>query len=73
MTDEGGVRVIKVTRLNGVMYLINPHMIETIESKPDTTVTLSTGKTLIVKETPKELIEEIVVYRRRLGQFGSEQ
>jgi flagellar protein FlbD len=65
--------VIKVTRLNGVTYWLNPHMIETVESKPDTTVTLSTGKTLIVKETPAELLEEIVGYRRRLGQFGNEQ
>ena len=55
------------------MYWLNPHMIETIESKPDTTVTLGTGKTFIVKETPKELLEEIVQYRRRLGQLGSEQ
>jgi flagellar protein FlbD len=64
--------LIKVTRLNGVVYWLNPHMIETIESKPDTTVTLNSGKTLIVKETPEEMLEEIVVYRRRLGQFGSE-
>jgi flagellar protein FlbD len=66
------VGLIKVTRLNGVVYWLNPHMIETIESKPDTTVTLNSGKTLIVKETPEEMLEEIVVYRRRLGQFGSE-
>jgi flagellar protein FlbD len=64
--------LIKVTRLNGIMYWLNPHMIETIESKPDTTVTLSSGKTLIVKEAPEELLEEIVLYRRRLGQFGNE-
>jgi flagellar protein FlbD len=65
--------LIKVTRLNGVAYWLNPHVIEMVESKPDTTVTLSTGKTLIVKETPEELLEEIVRYRRRLGQFGSER
>ncbi len=65
--------MIKVTRLNGVMYWLNPHMIETVESKPDTTVTLTGGKTLIVRETPEELLAEIVRYRHRLGQFGNER
>jgi flagellar protein FlbD len=65
--------LIKVTRLNGAVYWLNPHMIETIESKPDTTVTLGGGRMVVVKETPDELIEEIVAYRRRLGQLGNER
>jgi flagellar protein FlbD len=73
LADKGGARLIKVTRLNGISYWLNPHMIETIESKPDTTVTLTGGKTLVVKETPEELLEEIALYRRRLGPFGNER
>jgi flagellar protein FlbD len=73
LADEGGARLIKVTRLNGTVYWLNPHMIETIESKPDTTVALASGKTLVVKETQEELLEEIVRYRRGLGQFGNER
>ena len=69
---EGG-SVIMVTRLNGVAYWLNPHMIETIERKPDTTVTLQTGKKLIVKESTEELIEAIVIYRRQLGTLGNEE
>lgn len=68
-----GDAVIIVTRLNGVSYWLNPHMIETIERKPDTTVTLQTGKKLIVKETTEELIEAIVKYRRQLGMLGNEE
>jgi flagellar protein FlbD len=48
-------------------------MIETIERKPDTTVTLQTGKKLIVKESTEELIEAIVKYRRQLGMLGNEE
>ena len=68
-----GDAVIMVTRLNGVSYWLNPHMIETIERKPDTTVTLQTGKKLIVKESTEELIEAIVKYRRQLGMLGNEE
>ena len=68
-----GDSVIMVTRLNGSSYWLNPHMIETIERKPDTTVTLQTGKKLVVKESTEELIEAIVNYRRQLGLLGSEE
>jgi flagellar protein FlbD len=65
--------LIKVTRLNGDQYWLNPHQIETMEMHPDTTVTLISGKKLVVKETPKDVLIKIIVYRRKLGQFGNEQ
>jgi flagellar protein FlbD len=68
-----GDSVIIVTRLNGVAYWLNPHIIETIERKPDTTVTLQNGKKLVVKESTEELIEAIVKYRRQLGLPGNEE
>lgn len=68
-----GVGVIKVTRLNGDEYWLNPHMIETIESTPDTTISLITGKKLVVKEKPEHVIRDIVNYRRRLGVLGNER
>jgi len=65
--------LIKVTRLNGVGYWLNPHLIEEIEKKPDTTITLLSGKKLIVKETPDEVIVRIIEYRKKLGQFWNEK
>jgi flagellar protein FlbD len=59
--------LIQVTRLNGVEYWLNPHIIETIEKKPDTTITLVSGKKLVVREPPEELLAKIVEYRKRLG------
>ncbi|RKY01254.1 MAG: flagellar protein FlbD [Spirochaetes bacterium] len=59
--------MIKVTRLNGVEYWLNPHLIEVIEKRPDTTITLLSGKKIVVKESPEEIINRIIEYRRKLG------
>jgi len=59
--------LIKVTRLNGTEYWLNPHLIEIIEEKPDTTITLLSGKKMVVKESPDEVIEDILNYRRDIG------
>jgi flagellar protein FlbD len=59
--------------LNGVEYWLNPHLIETLERTPDTTITLITGKKLVVKEAPQEILREIIEYRQKLGMFGNEQ
>ncbi|MDR0731718.1 MAG: flagellar FlbD family protein [Treponema sp.] len=58
--------MIKVTRLDGVEYFLNPHQIESIEIHPDTTLVMLTGKKLIVREPVQELIRRIEEYRRRI-------
>ena len=42
--------MIKVTRLNGKEFVINTEIIEFIESTPDTVITTTTGKKVIVKK-----------------------
>ncbi len=64
--------MIKVTRLNGTEYLLNPHLIESVDKTPDTTITLVSGKKVVIKETPKEMVDEIIAYRKRLGISGNE-
>ena len=59
--------MISVTRLDGNIYWINPHMIESMEETPDLTITFLSGKKVVVKDSPEELIQRIVDYRRRLG------
>ena len=59
--------MISVTRLDGNIYWINPHMIESMEKTPDLTITFLSGKKVMVKDSPEELIQRIVDYRRRLG------
>ena len=65
--------MIKVTRLNGLEYYINPHQIESIDLHPDTTLLMLSGKHVVVKETVEELINLIVEYRVRIGGFKNEE
>ena len=42
--------MVEVTRLDGKTYYVNPHQIEYIECNPDTTLTMLSGKRLVVRE-----------------------
>ena len=64
--------MIKVTRLNGIEYYINPHQIESIEIRPDTTLLMLSGKHVVVKEDVEEVLNRIVEYRSRIGGFKNE-
>ncbi len=59
--------MIEVTRLNGKKYWLNPHLIESMEEKPDLTVVLITGKIVVLKDKPQEVIEKIIAYRKQIG------
>jgi flagellar protein FlbD len=65
--------MIKITRLDGTEYYINPHQIESIEVHPDTTLLMLSGKHVIVREKVPVVIERIVEYRRRIGAFKNEE
>lgn len=71
--EEWGIILVKVTRLDGSEYWLNPHQIEIIEMKPDTIITLLSGRKLVVKESPDLIINCIVDYRRKLGVLGNEE
>ena len=65
-------RMIEVTRLDGKKYWINPHQIENMENNPDLTLTLLSGKKVVVRETPQEIVDKIIAYRKRIGGFSQE-
>jgi len=65
--------MIKVTRLNGMEYFINPHQIESIEIRPDTTLLMLSGKHVVIRERVEAVIEMIVEYRKRIGGFKNEE
>lgn len=52
--------MIYVTRLNGQSYLLNSRLIESAEEKPDTTLTLTSGKVVIISESLEELQQRII-------------
>lgn len=59
--------MIEVTRLDGTKYWVNPHMIESMESTPDLTFAMLSGKKIVVKDKPSEVIEKIIAYRKQIG------
>ncbi|MDR0378140.1 MAG: flagellar FlbD family protein [Spirochaetaceae bacterium] len=65
--------MIKVTRLDGKEYYINPHQIESLETRPDTTLLMLSGKYVVVREPADEVVDRIVAYRRRIGGFKNEE
>ncbi|MFP4113389.1 MAG: flagellar FlbD family protein [Spirochaetota bacterium] len=65
--------MIKVTRLDGHEYHVNPHQIEYIEQNPDTTLIMLSGKRLIVREDYQTVFDKIVDYRRQIGAFKNEE
>ncbi len=56
--------MIQITRLGGQEILINADLIELVETTPDTIVTLTTGKKILVRETPQEITARVLHYRR---------
>ncbi len=61
-----------MTRLDGKTYYVNPHQIEYIETNPDTTLTMLSGKKLVVREDYQTVFRRIVEYRKLIGAFKSE-
>jgi flagellar protein FlbD len=64
--SKRNLSVIFITRTNGTKLYINPELIQTVESTPDTVVTLLDNKKLIVRETPQEIAERFIEYRRNV-------
>ncbi len=65
--------MIEVTRLNGVVYYVNPHQIEYVEVNPDTTLIMLSGKRLVVREDYQSLLASIIKYRKQIGAFKNEE
>jgi flagellar protein FlbD len=58
--------MIALRRLNNQPIMVNADLIESLESTPDTVVTLTSGNKLIVRDTPEEIAEKIVEYQRKV-------
>lgn len=60
--------LIRVTRLNGSQFYINPELIQFVEATPDTVITLTTDVKIVVKESPEEVARAVIEYRRQVNQ-----
>jgi flagellar protein FlbD len=55
--------VIKITLLDNQQIAINAELIERIESVPETVITLTNNKKILVLETLDEIISAVIQYR----------
>jgi flagellar protein FlbD len=56
--------MIKLTQLNGRPIVVNVDLIEFVESTPDTIVSLTTGKKILVRESDEDVIRKAAAFRR---------
>lgn len=62
----GGMDLISITKLNDKEIILNCELIESIESTPDTTITTTTGKKFIAKESVDDVIDKVISFKRRI-------
>lgn len=58
--------MIDVTGLNGKSYTINAELIERVEEMPDTVITLTSGKKIIVTESRQEIVNRALSYKKEI-------
>ena len=56
--------MLRLTRLDGRVIVINSDLIEFVESTPDTLISLTTGKKIMVRETDEQIIYKVAAFRR---------
>ena len=65
--------MIKVTSLHSKKFVINADLIELIETMPDTIITLTTGKKIIVRESTEEILQKVVEFKRQINPIKIKQ
>lgn len=58
--------MIRVTRLNGEPFVINSDLIERLDARPDTVVTLVDGTKYVIRETPDDVIRDVQMYHAEI-------
>lgn len=58
--------MIKVIKINGEEIVINAMLIESIQATPDTVITLTTNKRILVKDQVDEVRDKVIEYYREI-------
>ncbi len=59
--------MVELTRLQNQKIVVNADLIEFVEATPDTVVTTTTGKKIIVRESVQQVIERVISYKQAIG------
>jgi len=58
--------MIKLTRTSGKEFVLNVDLILEVQETPDTVITLTNGKKLLVKDSADEIIKKAIKYRQKI-------
>lgn len=58
--------MIELTKINDMKFTVNAEIIEFVEETPDTVISLTTGKKIIVKESRQEVTDLVISYKRAI-------
>jgi flagellar protein FlbD len=58
--------MIKLLKTDGSEIIINADLIEQIKETPDTVITMTNGKKILVEDTADEIIEKVINYRQKI-------
>ena len=56
--------MIKLSHLDGSAFLLNAELIQFVEERPDTFITLVSGTRIVVKESMDEVLQRSLGYQR---------
>ncbi len=58
--------MIELTKMNDIKFTLNADVIEFVEETPDTVISLTTGKKILVKESRQEVTNLVISYRKKI-------
>jgi flagellar protein FlbD len=58
--------MVQLTRLNGQPIMVNADLIESVETTPDTVITLVSGNKLIVRDSMEAIQQHIIEFKRKI-------
>ena len=62
--------MVYLTTIGNKQFVLNSEHIEKLEEVPETLITLTNGKKYLVLETPEEVIEKVILFKKKIYNRG---
>ncbi len=70
---ENKTIMIELKKMNEAMIIVNPDLIRFIEATPDTILTFTDGTKLLVRDSPQDIMNKIVIFRHKCRTFTGDR
>lgn len=70
---KAGINIIQLHNLSGTSFHLNCDLIYKMEVNYDTIITLTNMQKVIVRETPDEVVQKVIEYRRQIHTHWREE